>query len=34
MCAGNSVIHVAEEMPKCEVVDDGTGHKTADRGAT
>ena len=26
-------IYVAEEMPTCEVVDDGTGHKTADKGA-
>lgn len=26
-------IYVNEEMPKCEVVDDGKGHKTADKGA-
>lgn len=26
-------INVSEEMPKCEVVTDGTGHKTADKGA-
>ena len=32
MCAGNSVIHVAEEMPKCEAIDDAKGHKTAHGG--
>lgn len=26
-------IYVNEEMPKCEVVYDGKGHKTADKGA-
>jgi hypothetical protein len=26
-------IHVNEEMPKCEVVDDGKGRETADEGA-
>lgn len=25
-------INVTEEMPKCEVVEDATGHKTADNG--
>jgi len=26
-------IHVNEELPKCEVVDDGTGHKTSNKSA-
>ena len=27
-------INVAEEMPKCEAMEDAKGHETADRGAT